>query len=412
MKLKLKINKVTMWVVLLEIGIILNLIFNALYCVGVGNIVTYNVALWIILALGSLVLHNRYPLKNKIKVIFFVALFGLVGNLYGACFVKDGLSSIDNLLINYIAVFVFLGFDGFKLERDAIKSIMSVIVMCGVVTVLYTMFNQAPFFFYVLRGLDVYYNSWLLTSFLGQRNIYAGYCYLSTIASLYLFTNTENKLFRLLYGMIVALLGIQIYATYSRAALIAYLTLMVLFIYYSGNRSKKLIFISCLISALLVLSQTQFVNKIIGTVFTHTTSLGVDSGSIRLSMWSGLIDYLFSNLGFLWGYGIYPTSTLISSMFDYASAHNAFIDSMMFGGIIGLSFLLCVLFLSYKCIKKCADKNYKNIMLAAFISFIIYSTFEAGMLLFSQNYFSVTSTIMFVILPMVYCKNVNSKNHV
>ena len=49
--------------------------------------------------------------------------------------------------------------------------------------------------------------------------------------------------------------------------------------------------------------------------------------------------------------------------------------------------------------------------MSAFIAFILYNMTEAGMALFTQNYFSITATIIFVLLPYGYNKYIQNKNY-
>lgn len=115
---------------------------------------------------------------------------------------------------------------------------MRTLVICGIAASLYAMVMQSIYLVYILRRLDVAYNSWFYTSFLGQRNIFAGYCFLSSIAALYLFSN-KNLARNKIYLAAVILFGIQIFITNSRTAFISYLVLILVYIYLAAGKKQN-----------------------------------------------------------------------------------------------------------------------------------------------------------------------------
>ena len=399
--MKVKIKTIDIWPILLCIGIIGNLVLNAIYNMGQGDIVTYNVLLWTFLMWGSLITNHRSISGKLFKLIFIVMLCGIIGNIHGALLVTDGMSSLDNMVINFATIIIFVAMKGEKISRDSLNAIMKTLVICGIAASLYAMIMQSMYLVYVLKRLDVAYNSWFYTSFLGQRNIFAGYCFLSSIAALYLFSNksmAKNKI----YLAAVILFGIQIFITNSRTAFISYLALILLYIYLKKKKKTKFLLITISIIGAVILLQNEIFNSVLNTFFIHTTSSGTDSGSIRLNMWREAIGYSFEKIGFIFGFGIYPMSVILLDNFGYASTHNAYLDTFMTGGMVYVFIIIYIYYRSFKKIKKCTDKHYSMFMISALIAFLLYNTTEAGMALFTQNYFSITATILFVIIPMGY----------
>ena len=80
--MKVKIKTIDIWPILLCIGIIGNLVLNAIYNMGQGDIVTYNVLLWTFLMWGSLITNHRSISGKLFKLIFIVMLCGIIGNIH------------------------------------------------------------------------------------------------------------------------------------------------------------------------------------------------------------------------------------------------------------------------------------------------------------------------------------------
>lgn len=399
--MKLKVNTKQIWTIFLCIGIIGNLIVNALYNMGWGDITKYNVFLWIFLMSISVVIERKIIQINLFKVLLTVMLFGILGNIHGSLLVRGGLSSLDNIIVNFLAMIVFIAIKGTSMDGQAIKQIMRILVICGITASVYAMMRQTMYLSYVFMRQDVAYNSWFYISFLGQRNIFAGYCFLSSIAALYLLT-TDKKKKNKLYYIAIVLFGIQIYITNSRTALIAYLALIGTYLYLVAERKNRFFLSSIGILIVILLFQSQVFVDFLNTIFIHITSSGVDSASIRLDMWKGAVGYCIENIGMLFGFGIYPVSYILEGKFGYASTHNAYLDALLVGGIVYLCLTIYIYIQIYKRIKGCKDIHFSKVMMAAFIAFLLYNMTEAGIALFTQNYFSITSTILFVILPYAY----------
>ena len=172
MKTKIRITQV--WAALLCVAIIGNLIVNILSSRGLGNITKYNVLLWSLLIGCSLIINEKKLNINLLKFILGIMFLGILGNIHGAVLVKNGLSSVDNLILNFLIIIIFIAIKSAPIDDKAVERIMKTLVICGVITSVYAMITQSMYFIYIIKRLDVAYNSWFYTSFLGQRNILAG----------------------------------------------------------------------------------------------------------------------------------------------------------------------------------------------------------------------------------------------
>jgi len=408
MKTKIRITQV--WAALLCVAIIGNLIVNILSSRGLGNITKYNVLLWSLLIGCSLIINEKKLNINLLKFILGIMFLGILGNIHGAMLVKNGLSSVDNLILNFLIIIIFIAIKSAPIDDKAVERIMKTLVICGVITSVYAMITQSMYFIYIIKRLDVAYNSWFYTSFLGQRNILAGYCFLSSIAALYLMTS-QKKIKNKFYGIAIVLFGLQIFVTNSRTASIAYLTLIFFYLFFVTGKKTKIILSGIIIFLVTILIRNKIFVNILNTLFVHITSSGVDSGSIRLNMWKGAIKYSIKNFGLLFGLGIFPVSSILHEHFEYASTHNTYLDALLVGGIVYLGLIIYIYIQIYKQIKSNRDIHYCRVMMSAFIAFILYNMTEAGMALFTQNYFSITATIIFVLLPYGYNKYIQNKNY-
>lgn len=398
--MKLKINTENIWTIFICIAIIGNLALNAIYNKGYGNIVFYNVLLWLFLMIGGLITNCKTLNTRLFKFIFFGMVCGFIGNLHGTLLVDNGISSLDNMIINFLMIIVFMAFKE-KISKCSLNMIMRTLVICGIIVSLYAMIIQSAAFISVLKGFDIAYNSWAYTSFLGQRNIFAGYCFVSSIGALYLLIN-EKGISNKIYFVVLLLFGVQIFITNSRTALISYIVLILNYIYLSKGRKTRLLLIFIAIIGSFILFQNSTFSNALNRLFVHTTSSGIDSGVIRLDMWKGAIKYSFEKIGLIFGFGIYPMSVILLDKFGYASTHNAYIDAILTGGIIYILIIMYIYYHSYKKIKVCSDRKYTTFMISALIAFMLYNIAEAGMAIFTQNYFSITSTIIFILIPMEY----------
>ncbi len=90
-------------------------------------------------------------------------------------------------------IMVVLGIDWTSsIKKSDADSIFFLIFICGVFSCLYSMTAQFSLFRQYFTGADV---GWEYTSFLGHRNQYAGFLYISTVAGLYLWQNSRKIIY-------------------------------------------------------------------------------------------------------------------------------------------------------------------------------------------------------------------------
>jgi len=348
---------------------------------------------WIILFSTGIILKPK--LSNNIVLVPILVINSFLPILYGDPF--DIISSI------HIAVVVWLAFSfcislRFKpLSKKNIIFIYKVISLIGLISCIYAMISQFENFISILHGENIRLNSWSYVSFYRQRNIFGEYCFISSVAALYVYMATHKRL----YLWILAINGLHVLILDSRAALIAYGILMFVSLLLLSNNKKKFLLIG-LIILFLVLYVIGGVDTIIGK-FTHTIETeDTDSGAIRLMMWQTCISYLINNLGIFFGFGFGSVGKFLKPLFDLGSSHSVYIDSLFDGGLVFFAIVLFSLLFSFKRVLYKADVLYQKIHIGAFLAYFFYCFVEAGMAPFMSSYFSVSASLIFIMIPNNY----------
>ena len=280
-----------------------------------------------------------------------------------------------------------------RFSQKDIIFIYKTIVGCGCVVCAYAILDNFSLFLSMVKGEG---DTGEYVSFLRQRNIFAAYCYLSSIPALYQKKKKKEKLFLLLF----LFFGIQIFLTTSRNALLCY-GLLAVISFYMKTKNKLLIYFCLILLPIVIYSIFGGFDSFYDR-FRHETSDGTDSSMIRFVMWLSCFDFISNNNAWIWGLGIGSAYQYLTPLFNLGSSHNMYIDVIFGGGIIFLLVLVIPLIYSCKCILKNEDEAYKITMVGGIVSYILYGFFEAGMTLFVATFFSVTSTLLFVMIPLNY----------
>lgn len=270
------------------------------------------------------------------------------------------------------------------------------IIIIGILSSVYALQEQAAMYVLSLQGIDMGKNGWGVVSFFGQRNIFAQYCAFCSVAACYMYIDTNKK--RYLLSLI--LFAANIFVTNSRASLIFFLVSVgpALLIHKPHKKYFITVLVIFALSAFLVSWDFTFITDL----FDHTTSTGEDSSEIRMDMWKSCILFLLDHNSFLIGFGKGATSPFLSPVYGVGSSHNFYIDSLFEGGLIYLAVFIYSLYFGYKKIRHNQEDNYRNLHTYAIIGYAVYCMMEAGSGLFGSNYFSITATVFFIILPQYY----------
>ena len=280
-----------------------------------------------------------------------------------------------------------------RLAQSDIIYIYKIVVVCGCAVGLYAIFKDFHFFLSMLLGSGDYEEYY---SFLRQRNLFAAYCYLCTVPTLYLYYTQRKKVFLIL----ILFGGLHIFLTTSRNSFLSFGMLIGISTYLKTQ--KRYYFYGCII----VLVAAIFVGfggfENFYDRFRHETNEGTDSSMIRYMMWELCVNYLTQKSAWLSGFGFGSVSKYLLPLFDFGSSHNMYIDVLFWGGIVLVVLILIPLGYSLKVSLRNKDEAYRVTMTGAIVSYFFYCFFEAGMTLFLANFFSLTSTLLLIMMPLNY----------
>ena len=360
----------------------------------IGNTYWFGYFCWLLLLIISFRLYHQYSIGG------IISLFVLMINMIMPILLGDPLDAVYEL---HVAIMVWIAFFSTfcmrysSLSQSDLVFLYKIISIIGFVACLYAMTVQSAEFISILRGVDKDNNSWNYVSFFSQRNIYGQYCFLSTISSLYLLNLTKKKIWLLLIFMF----GLQIVMINSRAALICYF-FTILMCYYCKSSHKVVLFTSFLFFLLFVFIMIGGFDGLLQAFSHEDKTEGMDSGAVRVVMWLRCLEYLKDNAALLWGFGAGSVSNFLTPLFGFGSSHSFYVDALFCGGVIYLFIVSIPLLLSLKTILGNTDIIYRNVHIGAMCAFLLYGFMEAGMAPFASNFFSVTSTLMMIMIPLNY----------
>lgn len=368
---------------------------------NVANTYTISRVSWALLFV--LLFCNKKVLLEKKEIVITILLFinFLVGALQGSIFLNAGLENVSATISVCLAYFTVMCKKNINpIQQKELFILLKIIVVVGVIATVYAMVVQNQELRFLIQGVNKSINSWLYVSFFSHRNIFALYCFIATIPTCYLYMKTGKKW----YGICILWFGIQILLTDSRASLLGYAVFVGLVFYYTRKNRVVLGLFVVMVGGLLL--YVFDIGSFLGENFAHITSSGEDSASLRISMWIESIRYLWDKKTFICGFGLSGSSLFLMPRFNVGSAHNAYIDALLSGGIIFLFVIIYGLIESYqKCNRSKYDIEFNNVWRAAIIAYAVYCFFEASAMLFLDAYFSVTVTILLILLPRCYLEN-------
>lgn len=388
-------RKISIINIVIAVIIILNVGSHFLYNVfGVGNTYYASYIGWMLLLLSILTLGNVRIKKNGIYVFILLILLFIIGAICGEIIIDHGFSDIHVGIFTAIAYLSLYGVNFKKVHFDIdYRFFCKIVLIIGIFAVLYAIVFQKSYMIELIKRNNVSWNSWQFVSFFRQRNIFSQYCYIASICALLLYTEKKNKF----YIVALVLFGGIIFLTSSRAALIGYVVLIGLYICL--QRKNKYLFFLLSVIVLLLFAYAFDLFGSVSTIFYHEATNGNDSGAIRVLMWLDCIQCLFQHNVFMFGLGMGAESVFLMPKYGVGSSHSVYVDAMFDGGIVFLVVIFLSLYRTMRTVLKIKQPKIKSLYVAAMISFVLYGFLEAGMALFGSNYFSITASILLIVLP-------------
>lgn len=339
---------------------------------------------------------NRIKISAKECVLFIIIVFStILGWLIGSEIYPEVKGYFVQMLFFIISFALCVCMKWPKrLGIKDVSLIMKLINVCCMIAVAYGMIFQNDLILRVLMNNNAAKASWNYVSFFTQRNIFATLCFIGVICSLYLYESGQLKR----YVLLGILYLFNIFITDSQTSLYSTLFFIAIFMFFK-SRHKIFLFFSVLIGGVGILMS--FSASGLMSVFSgHMTSYGVDSGTLRFRMWMQGFEQLTEHKSWLLGLGEGANNCFLRSIYSYGSFHNAYVDILFQGGLIRITCYLYVAIVCWSKIRKVKNKAYRNVMMAAYLAFALYSCFEASAMFFELNYYGVLASILFVIIPL------------
>ncbi len=356
----------------------------------VGIMIHFNWLAFILLA---------FILKPVKRIYMFLPLILLANDISASfwgmnVFGYNPLLHIHSILGFSMMIMASLGVDWTSsIKKSDVDSIFFLIFICGLFSCLYAMTVQFDIFRQYFTGADV---GWDYTSFLGHRNQYSGFLYVSSIAALYLWQRSR----KIIYPILIAIFFQNIVITDSRNAFFSIILFFGLYFVFRRKislRTMIILGIPLLFIALFIAMNLNFND--IAWMFAHKNGQGLKEES-RFVIWLLMLALLYEHGAFLSGFGHKTEEAFILPRFGVGAAHNTLVSLIFDGGIVKLIIYIVVIVITYRNICRNPNDRYKDLMKAGFWSFMFYSLFDNVSLLFSANGFvALMATIIFGILP-------------
>ena len=369
---------------------------------GLSGAITYYVGYLSWLSLFIYFFSRKIKVRRRECILAGILLltFVLGACLWGERCLGGTIQDLHSGVFVCVAILVTMAVKpSVTIREKQLMGLLRIIVLFGLFFSLYAMIVQRENLMGVLRNQNKFVNAWKYTSLFSQRNVFAEYCYLSSFAACFL--SVRTKKWR--YFLYLLIFAFQVVITNSRAGLLGIVGLLGLTICF--RRKKKGIFAVLAILIAVIAAYTLDFPGILLERFSHISSRGMDSGQERLANWRLCVEYVWENHGYLFGFGNNSVSLYLLPRVGYGSSHNAYIDAFFNGGMVYVSILLYLLWQCFREIrahKSDGDDSFYCVWRAGFLSWAVYCMFEAGISLFTANFFSVPITVLLALIPRLY----------
>ena len=308
-------------------------------------------------------------LKHPIVLSIFVYLFSL---LICSITSTSQIISFKFLLSKlwFIVPLIFLGSIYFK-EKNIIRQFLFLFVFSVFIVVLYTVINHASYDFGEQEG------HWVMWPFFKDHTIYGAIIAMALpLAIGLLFSKKHDVLLKCLYGIIILVILIGLYFSYTRAAWLSVVGAIFVFLFLKYKvKFKYLFFTAICMLAIIFISWDNIQMELKRNKFEHTTeefseriqsaaNVSTDASNLeRINRWECAIEMFKEKPVFGFGPGTYafeyaryqkPESlTIISTNFgNMGNAHSEYLSALSETGILGFfSLILVVAVIFYSSIK-------------------------------------------------------------
>lgn len=338
---------------------------------------------------------NRKPFIAFLMLFLWAAmtvLFNIIRLESHSNFIYDA-----NTIVTLGTVFLLFSTHNNLFNKENVRNAIKAMIAIGIISSLINIIENYQDVF-TLAAVTQVYDVKFTGLFLG-RNQFGWFIYLCIIGCMLLKSFYREKI----NAAVFALLGVNLFFTFSRAAILATVIFILIF-WIDLHKPKRLMLL--LMVALLGLYLYFFTEiRVIIDRFLIRSDFG---SSGRFARWDKLLEALFESNEWLTGVSPARFKELLLSI-GIEQIDNAYLEILASYGIGGLSLYLG-LFVYLLSLVKRADltQNKAKLIVAAIISFAILSFFES-LLLFESGLIQWSATLLIVGFPK-FCLGYELKN--
>lgn len=344
-------------------------------------------------------------IKN-LKILSLISLISIIVQIInlimGDCKILDFANIICQFL-NILLLFICL--INIEIEEKYIYKFMKAIVIMGVIACTINMILYFEEIVQMIFG-NTKYSS--IKSFFANRNQFAFFLYVSIIANSFLIVK-ENKL---LYKILLGIFCLNLFFTMSRTGILVtaiFLVGVILRLNKLSRKTKINYLTLLLVFGIIVMLVFSFLKPEIISQLFRLESIKNLSG--RTKIWeNGISLWLENPMNILFGVGRFKGNEVLQIKDKvFTQFHNIYLDFLITGGVLELSFAIYIYAYIINKIKNSnIDVKYKKIYNVLFITYFIYAFFE------SVGRFSIGATdtlcfIFFISIPLLHSNSINEK---
>ncbi len=378
---------------------------------NIARLLTISILIFIILDILKSLIKKQKIIELKDKYLKYCIIFFIIWSIYSALSIYKALDIQMYFILNFFiccgtaCILFFSKYINFENKKNIIFNLISIPVFINCLYYLYLFFIKNE----NIGGL--YHNS----------NDLGTVLLLSIPIVIYLFFNTKNNYYKIVYALILITYIVSFANILSRGAILgAFLAIFMLGIIelvkrkdilLKGKRNKC---ISLILSVIFIYILYSFIKKYIGLISLTPVENALKSNDVRVNLiYNGLY---FLSQGFNWLTGIGSGNTIyylknysIYSIDDIYNFHNFWLDIIVeYGLLIFIGFLITYFITCIKLYKKMKYKNDKisQIFFFFFVSFSIACISSSSLLTREWLWIVFAMTISFFNLPE---ENINLK---
>ena len=305
----------------------------------------------------------------------------------------------------YEVIILFILFIGASIlltpeKFEAIKIYINFIGMLSYFVVLFNLIDKERVIFYLKNYCNILVVLEILTIFIfrdigymGESDvirgihlsrstliIYLNLCIFIYLYYLYFFFKINNRIKKSIVFMILISIALILLSKSSTGILIVALFLPIFLWIKNERRGKNLLIISTVFSVLLPMINlnSAFLNNIIGDIFGKNISF-----SGRRYIWEYALSHFsdniligngFNSIDYLFRGKVIPTYERVA-----AHSHNGFLEVFLQNGLLGLIFILTIIFIFFRSMDKYNEFE-KRLLKTYIIVFIIFNSMEPYLL--------------------------------